>query len=166
LPLNFPIGAGAVRNPLSFVQLSPGASISGWNTIRVNGAPSGTFQIIFEGQDSTSGLDARVPDESQPSVEALEEFTFQTSNYSAEFGQGGGGLFNFTARSGANEFHGTLYDYFAHEKLYAARLFTGSGNTPNTRPQLRRHYLGANLGGANVIPRLHDGHNRVLFLQL
>ena len=56
LPLNFAIGAGAVRNPLSFVQLSPGASISGWNTIRVNGAPSGTFKIVFEGQDSTSGL--------------------------------------------------------------------------------------------------------------
>ena len=95
LPLNFAIGAGAVRNPLSFLQLAPGASISGWNTIRVNGAPSGTFKIIFEGQDSSSGLDQRVSDESQPSVEALEEFTLQTSNYSAEFGQAGGGLFNF-----------------------------------------------------------------------
>lgn len=163
LPLNFAIGAGAVRNPLSFVQLSPGASISGWNTIRVNGAPSGTFKIIFEGQDSTSGLDARVSDESQPSVEALEEFTLQTSNYSAEFGQAGGGLFNFTARSGTNEYHGTLYDYFAHEKLYAARPFTGSGSTKNTRPQLRRHNLGANFGGPIMLPKLYDGHNRSFF---
>lgn len=124
LPLNFAIGAGAVRNPLSFLQLTPGASISGWNTIRVNGAPAGTFKIVFEGQDSSSGLDQRVSDESQPSVEALEEFTLQTSNYSAEFGQAGGGLFNFTARSGTNDFHGSLYDYFAHEKLYAGRPFT------------------------------------------
>jgi hypothetical protein len=163
LPLNFAIGAGAVRNPLSFVQLSPGASISGWNTIRVNGAPSGTFKIIFEGQDSTSGLDARVSDESQPSVEALEEFTLQTSNYSAEFGQAGGGLFNFTARSGTNAFHGTAYDYFAHEKLYAARPFTGSGSTKNQRPQLRRHNLGANLGGPIVLPKLYNGRNRSFF---
>ena len=163
LPLNFAIGAGAVRNPLSFVQLSPGASISGWNTIRVNGAPSGTFKIVFEGQDSTSGLDARVSDESQPSVEALEEFTLQTSNYSAEFGQAGGGLFNFTARSGTNQYHGTLYDYFAHEKLYAARPFTGSGTTKNARPQLRRHNLGANFGGPVIIPKLYNGRNRTFF---
>lgn len=145
LPLNFAIGAGAVRNPLSFVQLAPGASISGWNTIRVNGAPSGTFKIIFEGQDSSSGLDARVSDESQPSVEALEEFTLQTSNFSAEYGQAGGGLFNFTARSGTNQYHGTVYDYFAHEKLYAGRPFTDNGTGGHTRPQLRRHDLGANL---------------------
>jgi hypothetical protein len=163
LPLNFAIGAGAVRNPLSFVQLSPGASISGWNTIRVNGAPSGTFKIIFEGQDSSSGLDARVTDESQPSVEALEEFTLQTSNYSAEFGQAGGGLFNFTARSGTNSFHGTVYDYFAHEKLYAGRPFTGTAATGHTRPQIRRHDMGANLGGPIRIPKLYDGRNRTFF---
>jgi hypothetical protein len=163
LPINFAIGAGAVRNPLSFVQLSPGASISGWNTIRVNGAPSGTFKIIFEGQDSSSGLDARVSDESQPSVEALEEFTLQTSNFSAEFGQAGGGLFNFTARSGTNQFHGTAYDYFAHEKLYAGRPFTNNGTGGHIRPQVRRHNMGANLGGPVWIPKLYDGHNRTFF---
>ncbi len=163
LPLNFAIGAGAVRNPLSFVQLAPGASISGWNTIRVNGAPSGTFKIIFEGQDSSSGLDARVSDESQPSVEALEEFTLQTSNFSAEFGQAGGGLFNFTARSGTNKFHGTLYDYFAHEKLYAGRPFTDNGSGGLVRPQIRRHNLGANLGGPVVLPKIYDGHNKTFF---
>jgi len=75
LPLNFAIGQGAVRNPLSFVQLAPGASINGWNDIRVNGAPSNTFRIIFEGQDTTSALNPRVSDESQASVEAIQEFT-------------------------------------------------------------------------------------------
>lgn len=163
LPLNFAIGAGAVRNPLSFVQLSPGASISGWNTIKVNGAPTGTFKIIFEGQDSSSGLDPRVSDESQPSVEALEEFTLQTSNFSAEFGQAGGGLFNFTARSGTNEFHGALYDYFAHEKLYAGRPFTDDGTGGHIRAQVRRHDLGASLGGPVFLPKLYNGRNRTFF---
>jgi len=55
LPINFGIGAGAIRNPLSFVQLTPGATMSGWNNIRVNGTPSGSFRIIFEGQESSSG---------------------------------------------------------------------------------------------------------------
>lgn len=58
LPLNFALGAGAIRNPLLFVSLSPGANIKGWNDIRVNGNPSGTYKIIFEGQDTTSTLDA------------------------------------------------------------------------------------------------------------
>ena len=158
LPINFAIGAGAVRNPLSFVQLSPGASIGGWNDIRVNGAPGNTFRIIFEGQDTTSALNPRVSDESQPSVEAIEEFTLQTSNFSAEFGQVSGGLFNFTSRSGINQFHGSAYEYFAHEKL-------GAGNPFGTydRPKQRRHNFGASLGGPVTLPKLYNGRDRTFF---
>ena len=39
LPMNYGIGAGAIRNPLSFVQLTPGSMMTGWNTINVNGLP-------------------------------------------------------------------------------------------------------------------------------
>ena len=99
LPVNFGIGAGAIRNPLSFVQLTPGANIGSWNSVTVNGMPSYSFKIIFEGQESSSGLDARVSDESQPSVEAIQEFTLQTSNFAAEFGQVAGG--SLTSRSEA-----------------------------------------------------------------
>ena len=60
LPLNFGIGGGAIRNPLSFVELAPGTSLNGWNDIKVNGAPNNTFRIIFEGQDTTSDLNPRV----------------------------------------------------------------------------------------------------------
>src|SRR5206468_1480625 len=70
LPINFGIGAGAIRNPLSFVQLVPGASINGWNNITINGATGG-FKILYEGQESSSSLDPRVSDESQPSVETI-----------------------------------------------------------------------------------------------
>ncbi|MBI4874381.1 MAG: TonB-dependent receptor [Acidobacteria bacterium] len=157
LPVNFAIGAGAVRNPLSFLGLTPGASIAGWNTIKINGAPTGTFKIVFEGQDSTSALDARVSDESQPSVEAIEEFTLQTSNFAAEFGQVGGGLFNFTSRSGTNEYHGTVYDYFAHESVGAAQSFS------NVRPRLRRHDMGASVGGPVILPKVYDGRQKTFF---
>jgi hypothetical protein len=157
LPVNFGIGAGAVRNPLSFLGMAPGASIAGWNTIKINGAPTGTFKIIFEGQDSTSALDARVSDELQPSVEAIEEFTLQTSNFAAEFGQVGGGLFNFTSRSGTNEFHGAVYDYFAHESVGAAQSFS------NVRPRLRRHDMGASAGGPVILPKIYNGRQKTFF---
>jgi hypothetical protein len=163
LPLNFGLGAGAVRNPLSFVQLSPGASISGWNSIRVNGAPAATFKIVFEGQDATSSLDSRVSDESQPSVEALEEFTLQTSNFAAEFGQVGGGLFNFTSRSGTNQYHGTAYDYMVNEAFNAGVPFTNNGRGGLIRPRVRRHDFGASIGGPVLLPKLYNGRGKTFF---
>ncbi|MBI3278815.1 MAG: TonB-dependent receptor [Acidobacteria bacterium] len=163
LPLNFAIGQGAVRNPLSFVQLSPGSSISGWNDIRVNGAPSNTFRIIFEGQDTTSALNPRVSDESQPSVEALQEFTLQTSNFAAEFGQVTGGLFNFTSRSGTNQFHGSVYEYFVNEALNAGIPFTDNGSGGLVRPRARRHDFGASIGGPVILPKLYNGRERTFF---
>jgi hypothetical protein len=163
LPLNFAIGQGAVRNPLSFVQLSPGSSIAGWNDIRVNGAPGNTFRIIFEGQDGTSALNPRVSDESQPSVESIEEFTLQTSNFAAEFGQVSGGLFNFTSRSGTNQLHGSGYEYFVNEAFNAGIPFTNDGSGRLVRPRARRHDFGASVGGPVILPKLYNGRERTFF---
>jgi hypothetical protein len=163
LPINFAIGAGAIRNPLSFVQLTPGASISGWNTIKVNGNPTGTFRILFEGQESSSGLDARVSDESQPSVEAIQEFTLQTSNFAAEYGLVAGGLFNFTSRSGTNQFHGSAYDYITNEALNAGVPFTDDGTGRHRRIQSRLHDFGFSIGGPVRIPKVYNGRNKTFF---
>jgi hypothetical protein len=163
LPINFGIGAGAIRNPLSFVQLTPGATISGWNTIQVNGLPAGSFRILFEGQESNNGLDGRASDETQPSVEAIAEFTLQTSNFAAEFGQVGGGLFNFTSRSGTNQIHGSAYSYFANEALNAGMPFTDDGNGHHLRPSERRIDAGVSFGGPVYIPKVYNGKNRTFF---
>lgn len=163
LPLNFALGAGAIRNPLSFVALAPGSSISGWNDIKVNGAPSNTFRIIFEGQDTTSGLNPRVSDESQPSVEMIQEFTLQTSNFAAEFGQVSGGLFNFTSRSGTNSFHGSAYGYLTNEAFNAGRPFTDDGSGNLIRPRQRKVDFGGSVGGPVWIPKVYNGHDRTFF---
>jgi len=163
LPINFGIGAGAIRNPLSFVQLTPGANINGWNTIQVNGLPNGSFRILFEGQESNNGLDGRASDEVQPSVEAVQEFTLQTSNFAAEFGQVAGGLFNFTSRSGTNQFHGSVYGYFANEDLNAGVPLTSDGQGHHIRPQERRMDMGASIGGPVWIPKVYNGKNRTFF---
>ena len=163
LPINFGIGAGAIRNPLSFVQLTPGATMSGWNTIQVNGLPAGSYRILFEGQESNNGLDARASDETQPSVEAIQEFTLQTSNFAAEFGQVGGGLFNFTARSGTNQIHGSAYGYLANEAFNAGMPFTDDGNGHHFRPQERRLDAGVSFGGPVYIPKVYNGKNRTFF---
>jgi hypothetical protein len=145
------------------VQLTPGATISGWNTIKVNGNPTGTFRILFEGQESSSGLDARVSDESQPSVEAIQEFTLQTSNFAAEFGLVAGGLFNFTSRGGTNEFHGSAYDYITNEALNAGVPFTNNGRNGHNRIQSRLHDFGFSAGGPVILPKLYNGKNKTFF---
>src|SRR5258708_20043069 len=100
-----------------------GAYKKGWNSITINVA-NGGFKILYEGQESSSSLDPRVSDESQPSVESIQAFTLQTSNFSAEFGTVGTGLFNFTAKGGSNQFHGSAYDYLHTTAFNSGLPFT------------------------------------------
>jgi carboxypeptidase family protein/TonB-dependent receptor-like protein len=162
LPLNF--ANNGVRNPLSFLQLAPGTSITGWNTVRVNGSPNGTFRVIFEGQDTTSALDPRLFNELQPTLDAIEEFTVQANNFSAEFGQVGGGLLNFTARSGTNRFTGSIYDYLNNEALNAAPTFApidAQGNKAKTK--IRQHDFGGTFGGPVWLPHIYNGRDKTFF---
>ena len=52
-------------------------------------------------------------------MDAIQEVSIQTSNFAAEYGQAAGGYFNFTMKSGTNQYHGSLYDYMRNEALNA-----------------------------------------------
>jgi hypothetical protein len=160
LPLNFGGGGGAggnIRSWTAFALLSPGV-VGNSNGNRANGAQANQFKIIVEGQDVTSSNDTGwTSTVSQASVEMIQEFSLQTSNYAAEFGQVAGGLFNFTTRSGTNTWHGTAYEYFANEALDAHRPFT------HIRPTSRKHDGGFSIGGPVTIPKIYNGKNRTFF---
>ena len=162
LPINFGIGAGAIRNPLSFAQLVPGASINGWNNITINGS-NGGFKILYEGQESSSSLDPRVSDESQPSVESISAFSLQTSNFSAEFGTVGSGLFNFTSKSGGNQYHGSAYDYLQNTVFNAGLPFTDNGHGKHVKIVKHLSNGGFSVGGPVSIPKLYSGKNKTFF---
>ena len=159
LPLNFGGGAGsigAIRSQMAFIVLSPGVSGSGTGA-RVNGFTGNSFRIYIEGQDSTSGNTQARVDETQASVEAIEEFTLQTSNFAAEFGQSLGGIFNFTIRSGTNNFHGSGFEYMTNEALNARTSFT------HLLPTSRKHDFGGTVGGPVRIPKLYNGKDKTFF---
>jgi hypothetical protein len=162
LPINFGIGAGAIRNPLSFAQLVPGASINGWNNITINGS-NGGFKILYEGQESSSSLDPRVSDEMQPSVESISSFSLQTSNFSAEFGTVGSGLFNFTSKSGGNQYHGSAYDYLQNTAFNAGLPFTDDGTGKHVKIVKHLSNGGFSVGGPVTIPKLYNGKNKTFF---
>jgi hypothetical protein len=146
-----------VRNPLASSLLSAGVFFLPNNTMRVNGAPSNTMAIRLDGQDATNGVVTFAQAQAQPSVDAIEELSLQTSNYAAEFGQAGAGLFNFTSKSGTNDWHGSVYDYWVNEALWAHQPYNGARN------QQRRNDYGGTLGGPVWIPKLYDGRDRSFF---
>ncbi len=86
-----------------------------------------------------------------PSVDAVEEFKVLTSSYSAEFGQGAGAHIQVTMKSGTNELHGTLFEFFRNDKLDAETYFLnferpqGVARLPKDR--LRRNQFGTFVGG-------------------
>jgi hypothetical protein len=163
LPINFGIGAGAIRNPLSFVQMTPGAYFNGWNNISINGGAL-NFKIVFEGQQADDPYSTQVSDEIQPSVEAIEQFTLQTSNFTAEFGgAGGGGIYNFTSKSGTNQLHGSVYNYMENTILNAGIPFTNDGTGHHVKVVKHLADYGGTIGGPVWIPKLYNGKNKTFF---
>jgi hypothetical protein len=155
-------GSSAVRNPTSVVQLVPGAYLNANVNLKVNGAPANTSAFRIEGQDASNGYVAAVPAQVQPSVDSIQEVSIQTSNFAAEYGQVGGGFFNYTMKSGTNQVHGTVYDYFVNEVLNAGTPYTVSPNNPNEhiRTVERRNDYGFTLGTPIVLPKLYNGHDK------
>ena len=151
-------GTSGFRDPFALLLLIPGAAYAS-SSFSVNGAPTNTQNILIDGQTAnhtgagTTGLTQQM----QPSVDSIQEVAVQTSNYAAEFGVVGGGIFNVTMKSGTNQYHGTLYDYHVNEVLNAAQPYTGLKTTQ------RRFDYGGTLGGPVKIPKIYNGQNKTFF---
>jgi Carboxypeptidase regulatory-like domain/TonB dependent receptor len=162
LPLNI-TGIGAVRDPMSFAALAPGTIVGGWNDIHISGSPATTYRVFMDGLDDTSAVKGAISNENQPSVESLASQALLVNNYSAEFGQSAGGIFNYTSKSGSNKLHGTLFTYFENEALNAGQPFNYTSNGQKYNPRERQLDFGGSIGGPVVIPHLYDGHNKTFF---
>jgi len=66
----------------------------------------------------------------QPPPDALQEFRIQTRTYSAEFGTSAGAVVNATIKSGANAFHGDLWEFVRNDNLDANGFFDNANATP------------------------------------
>ncbi|MBV8841622.1 MAG: TonB-dependent receptor [Bryobacterales bacterium] len=161
---------GNIRNPLQSSLLLPGVTFANDDALVVNGLPSNSESIRIEGQDSTGTIWKVYQQRGQPAgVDAIQEVAVQTSNFAAEYGQVGGGYFNFTMKSGTNQLHGSGYSYIVNEALNAGLPWTDAGTQSplkagqHIRNPVRRYDWGFTLGGPIRIPKVYNGANRTFF---
>ena len=103
-----------------------------------------------------------------PFPDALQEFSVQTSNYNAEYGQNAGGVVNIIIKSGAPKYHGLLFEYIRNRVFNAACYFCYVQQTPGTTPvktvePLKRNQFGGTFSGPLTIPHVLSGKNTVFF---
>lgn len=136
------------RNPLDLVDFQPGASV-GANTgggIHVNGSRDRSFNYTLDGIDineSSAGGSNFTP--LRPNPDSIQEFQVVTANFTAELGRSTGAQVTFVTRSGTNEFHGNLFEYYQTPGLNANEFENNLVGVP--RPKFIQHIFGGSAGG-------------------
>jgi hypothetical protein len=144
------------RNFTNLTYLAPGVTETSANgsknaqggiNFNSNGSRNATADVLIDGASATnfdqnSGI-LNVP--YTPSVDSVEEFKVQQTNFTAEYGFAGGTIINVVTRSGTNQFHGSAYEFFRNSVLDANDWF----NNKNSQPiaPLKRNNFGGTFGG-------------------
>lgn len=168
------------RNFEQLILLQPGVSnqlpdkvgfgLANNTVISVNGARTGANNYTVDGADiNDSGSNGTLLN--TPSIDAIQEFTLERSNYDAAFGRSGGGQIVVATKSGSNTWHGSGYEFnrnnFYNANTFGGRASIANGNPlspDNTVPIERYNDFGFTFGGPFAIPKLyHPNRNQTFF---
>ena len=144
LPLN-------ARDSYQFLQLQPGVQSqlgsSGGTfygsdsagSVSVNGGRSRANNFSVNGGDANDQF-VNLPT-IQPTPDAIEEFRVISNTFDAEYGRNSGAVVNVVTRSGTNQWHGNIYEYFRNKVLNAQGFFN------SVKPQFNQNQFGGTFGG-------------------
>ena len=152
----------------------PGFGLDSGTAIAVNGGRVTANNWTVDGADiNDSGSNGTLLN--TPSIDAIQEFTLERSNYDASFGRSGGGQVVVATKAGTNQFHGTAYE-FNRNNYFNANTFENrqsiadtpggyvSGPSGNGTPIERYNDWGFTIGGPIFIPKLyHPAKDRTYF---
>jgi len=131
------------RNFIPLVTLAPGVALPGGGSLlpRINGSRPRTNEYLYD------GISVLQPEPGQvvyyPIVDGMEEFKLNINAYSPEYGRSNGGTVMVIGKSGSNQFHGDVFEFFRNEALNARNLFA----RPGPKPEFRRNQYGLTTGG-------------------
>lgn len=145
------------RNFVQLVALVPGANEGPGNGLSSGGRPddrrTNAAGLSVNGQDESlnnwvvDGIDdnERIIGTIgiKPNIEGIQEITVQTNSYAAEAGRTAGGVVNIVTKSGTNQFHGSVYEYFRNDMFDGRNFFQTTGR----KPELRQNQYGGSIGG-------------------
>ncbi|MCC6859437.1 MAG: carboxypeptidase regulatory-like domain-containing protein [Bryobacterales bacterium] len=127
-----------------------------------NGAPLASGDVSVDGVANTVNVGRGLAlSPWVPPTDAVAEMKLQMGTLPAEYGRAGGAITNIVIKSGTNELHGSMYEFFRSSALDANQFFPrglGQKLTPYTV-----NTFGASIGGPVYLPKLYDGRNRTFF---
>ncbi|MGI8989376.1 MAG: TonB-dependent receptor domain-containing protein [Bryobacteraceae bacterium] len=149
--LDLPVNA---RNPFVLVHATAGvvAVTTGVSTatqdqnhnrFAMNGGRDESAAILLDGVSSTAGDWSGLI--ISPSVDSVQEVQVMRNNYEAQFGKSGGGVVSMVTKGGANDFHGTGFEFLRNDHLDANNFFNNRVGKPKITFQ--RNQFGGNFGG-------------------
>ncbi len=162
------------RNPLELLRLtgdmSGSAKFGNQNDTRINGGRASGLDVLVDGNTILAGKSHAVTDSAPPSMEQVAEFKVITNGIPAEYGRVSGGLLELATKSGTNQLHGQLFEYFRNQ-LFNANTWEQNWSSydpahPNQkakRMQFHQNDYGGNVGGPVVLPKIYSGKNRTFF---
>jgi hypothetical protein len=154
------LNPGFIATPASYGQFGDIPVNTTWDAnFSINGGQGYSNEIMIDGTPSTAGFFDQIT--TMPSVDALTEFKVQSSTMSAQFGHLSGGLLNVTTKSGTNQFHGSLYEFWRNNILGANDYFNNLAGRAN--PPFRMNQFGGALGGPVDLPHVYHGVNHTFF---
>ncbi|MGD0156481.1 MAG: carboxypeptidase regulatory-like domain-containing protein [Terracidiphilus sp.] len=160
LPLNGR-NAAALTEEVAGITIAPPAQADQGNTktfpmvvaISANGTFVGQTNYMLDGGNNVDEYtNVNMP---FPMPDSTQEFSIETNNYAAQYGQNAGGVVNIITKSGTNRWHGNLFEYIRNRALNAAPWYTYSAGTgKKTVDPLKRNQFGGTVGGPLEIPHL------------
>ena len=152
--------SGAVQAPNGGADQGTTKTFPGAVTFAVNGARQDMTSYQLDGGNYVD--EYTNVNQPFPVPDALQEFSVQTSNYSAEYGQNAGAVVNVITKSGSNTFHGNVFEFVRNSVFNARNFFApltvrvADGSTvplkDKGRDQIKRNQFGGTFGG----PIIHD----------
>jgi hypothetical protein len=134
-----------------------GSLLSPVQVATVNGTLPNQDNFLLDGGNNLDEM-TNVNDP-YPMPDSTQEFSVQTSNYNAEFGQSAGAVVNIVTKSGGEAFHGDLFEYLRNGFFNAENHFSPAGS----QDTLHRHQFGGAVGGPVKIPRISSGKTTQFF---